>query len=390
MNTQKRNILLVTGFFPYPPTHGGMVDVWNRVLGLKKLGYQLDILYTSKNDPEKAHLTKGKEYFENIYAVSRKNKIWHLCKRKPLQVTSRKGLKEIKIHQHYTCILLEGDYVGYVLENKTIDYNHLIIRSHNNEARYFHYLSKSTRHIFKKLFFKLESTKFAKYSNELYTKANRIWFISKKEKEIFQKKHKNDKGTWLPAPFAISEMKKRPLNTKNVLFIGSLFMENNLQAILWYLENVHPFVQKEIKNYRLIIAGSLGNSNKNTLQKIFNQYNNLDYFFDHENLDELYEKSALFINPMHYGAGVKIKSINAIVNGVPLLSTSVGAEGTGLQPEISFLLANTKEEFIEKAIKNLSKVTDLQKIIEKAQDNLLKNHYFKVLKNELSDFDEDL
>lgn len=48
-------------------------------------------------------------------------------------------------------------------------------------------------------------------------------------------------------------------------------------------------------------------------------------------LEEVYNKATVFINPMFFGSGVKLKSINALVNGLLLVSTKVGTEGIGLK-----------------------------------------------------------
>ena len=58
------------------------------------------------------------------------------------------------------------------------------------------------------------------------------------------------------------------------------------------------------------------------------------------------------VNPMHHGAGVKLKIINAIEFGLPVVSTSVGKEGTGLDNAVHLHVADTAEDFM-KAIRHL-------------------------------------
>ena len=86
---------------------------------------------------------------------------------------------------------------------------------------------------------------------------------------------------------------------------------------------------------------------------------------------------------MFHGAGVKIKSINAIINGMPLVSTSVGAEGTGLQHGKEFLLADSPKAF-KKAISDLlSNAISKDNLVRNGQKYLEENHYLKLLKEEL-------
>jgi hypothetical protein len=95
--------------------------------------------------------------------------------------------------------------------------------------------------------------------------------------------------------------------------------------------------------------------------------------------------ASFFVNPMQNGAGVKLKSINAIVNGLLLIATTTGSEGIGLIDEKMFFLANTPSEFRTALINALkSDPNQIVKIIDNAQNFLKSNSYIDILKNELS------
>ena len=88
---------------------------------------------------------------------------------------------------------------------------------------------------------------------------------------------------------------------------------------------------------------------------------------------------------MFHGSGVKVKSVNALVNGLPLVSTSVGAEGIGLTKEM-YYPAQTAADFIQQitAVFN-DKDAAIEKTL-KAQEYLKRNNYLDVLKKELDAF----
>ncbi len=379
----KRKILIVSGFFPYPTFHGGMVDVWQRIIGLKELGFSIDLLYTSKFVVEQEHIDIVSEYVDCFYKVNRKNRGIDFFNLSPLQVISRNKLQNISINKSYDYLLLEGDYVGSVVNNYSIRANKLIIRSHNDESHYFKNLSKSSKSLFRKVFYTTESYKFKRYTKKIYDKADKIWFISKKEESIFKTSNSPTKSIHLPAPFSISDIKKPALKSKSVLFVGSLFMDNNMEGILWYLNTIHSKICKEVKEYKLIIAGSLGEGKEKEFTKIFGAYTNVDLHFNCNNLLELYSAATVFINPMLHGAGVKIKSVNAIVNGLPLVSTNVGVEGIGLTPNKEFLLGDTAADFSEAVTMLLQQPAKGHSLVQYAQHYLKENHYLEILKNEL-------
>jgi hypothetical protein len=70
-------------------------------------------------------------------------------------------------------------------------------------------------------------------------------------------------------------------------------------------------------------------------------------FVDIEDPTPLYNSCAVFVNPMRAGAGVKLKSIHAIERCIPVVSTSIGNEGSGFRDPEHLKIADTAEGFID-------------------------------------------
>lgn len=385
MKPQSQNrILIVSGFFPFPSLFGGAYDVFERIKGLKSLGFEIDLICTCKTFPKKEDIDFVKTYIEELFLVERKNRFQDLFNIKPLQVISRNELKNVVLHQKYSYTILESECVGLLLENKSLRTDKVIVRVHNNESKYFNELANSTPSFFKKVYYRQESYKYNYFSSGIFSKADRLWFISKEElvqQEITSSM--GHKSIHLPSPINVRFMQQE-LSNKTVLFIGALFMPNNIEALLWYLDYVHPFLLKE-ENYKLIIVGSTGDFTEDYFRKRFKQYSKIELFFNAKELDLVYAQSTVFINPMLHGTGVKLKSINAIVNGLPLVATKIGAEGIGLDAEMYFE-ANTPLEF-STSILNIFNLSPAEKQVKvsAAQRYLLNNNYLAILKKELRD-----
>lgn len=379
MNIKK--ILIVSPFFPYPTFHGGIFDIMERIKGLSNLGHDIDLAYTDKKEINNNDLNIVKSFVGEIYGVNRINKPSQLFNKKPLQVLSRNGLNKINLLKKYDFVLLETEYVGSILENPTLKADKIVIRIQNNEFIYFKNLSRSTLNIFKKLYFYQEAIKFNYYSKLIFKQADRLWFISSNEEKSYKLNHKRNNSVHLPSPIN-SNFIKRQLDNNNVLFLGSLFMENNLEGILWYLDNVHNKLCSMFEDYTLFICGSTGDNTETYFIKKFEKYKRIKLFFNLKSLEKMYDSSSVFINPMLHGAGVKLKSINAIVNGLPLVATTIGSEGIGLKKYEMFFLADTAEEFI-KFVEKLLKSDKKQEVVNRAQNYLDTQNYLKILEKEL-------
>ena len=368
-----KNVLIVSGDFPYPPTHGARVDIWNRIKALHRLNYKIDLVVTLKDtNINKDHLSTVREFVERIEIVNRKNRLVDLFSAVPLQVKSRYSLETLRLSKKYDCIILEGDSVCGILKNN-IDYKYIILRSHNNESVYFYNLYKSTNHIIKKIYYFTEYYKFKYFEPKLFKNIKNIMFISYDEK-IKYDSILNLNTIFLPANINRNFL-KQSLANNTVIAIGSLFMENNKEGIIWYIKKVHPLVTEKIKDYKLIVAGNSNGESIRWLYDLVRAYRNIEIYDTPETLDEIYASGSVFINPMFHGAGVKLKTIEAIVNGLPVVSTSIGNEGTGLRPNKDILVANDVIQYAELVIRLLNeRGGEKQRIVDSAQ-NFIKLNY---------------
>jgi polysaccharide biosynthesis protein PslH len=378
----KQNILIVCSQSPYPTFHGGAFDVFERIKGIRNLGHNIDLVIVSKTNILQNHLDEIKKYSDKVYLVKRENKISDLISLKPLQYNSRKKIQNITFETTYDKIILESEYLFSIINNKTLKYNKLIVRIHNNEFQYFKQLAKSTSNILKKLYYYSDAFKTKFLTESVLKKADKLWYIS--NKELSGSLYIN-KAIWMPPPINSTFKKNNKINN-TLLFVGSLFMDNNVQGLDWFISNVHPILINKYENYKLIIVGGTGDLDKSLVINKYSKYDKVELYLNQQNIDSFYEQATAFINPMFFGSGVKLKSINAIVNGLPLISTEIGAEGIGLIENKMFLKANNTDEFLN-AVDFLFNIShcDREMIIENAQKYLKANHYTNILKKELNE-----
>jgi polysaccharide biosynthesis protein PslH len=171
---------------------------------------------------------------------------------------------------------------------------------------------------------------------------------------------------------------------KKVLFIGSLFMPNNLEGLKWYLNNIHPELL-QTEGYELIIVGGTGDKSEEYFQNEFKKYRRISLYCNVSDLAPFYSQATVFINPMLHGAGVKLKTINAVVNGLPIVSTSKGSEGIGLIDKKMSFIADKPTKFYKSILKIFEmKNEDKIKMVVESQKHLNENNYLKIMKNEFS------
>ncbi|WP_158602259.1 glycosyltransferase family 4 protein [Cohnella endophytica] len=367
-------ILIVCSDFPYPANHGARVDTWGRIKALSELGWTIELVVCGKEKPSDADMKYVSGYVGDIKLCPRSSSLKDMLHAIPMQASSRIGLRNLDLEGDYDYVLLEGDYVYPILEHPKIRPDSAILRVHNDEAAYFKALARSTRNLLHKLYYRMESRKFERLQKMMRNKIDKYLFISSKEFESFRSKDPSAKSLFLPPPVTMGKFGSNAFRSKRIVFIGSLFMPNNREAIEWYLANVHPLMLRE-PGYEFVVAG---NSKRMSLSWL-EQYDltNVIVHDTPESLDEIYEEGYLFVNPMQNGAGVKLKTIEAIQHGLPVISTSIGCEGTGLVEDEHIAVADSPEEFHRKIKRLLDNPMAAKAMLESSQQYLRKHYNHK-------------
>ena len=108
------------------------------------------------------------------------------------------------------------------------------------------------------------------------------------------------------------------------MFIGGFRHTPNEDGILWFVKEVFPKLRENIPEIKLYILGS---NPTESVQRLQNESIVVKGFVTEEELKRFYETSRIAVVPLRYGAGIKGKVVEAMCYGVPVVTTSVGAEG---------------------------------------------------------------
>ena len=132
---------------------------------------------------------------------------------------------------------------------------------------------------------------------------------------------------------------------KDLLFVGGFGHPPNEDAVLWFAQNVFPKILMEYPDVKWYIVGA---KPPESVQGLTDEHIIVKGFVSDEELDDLYSRCRLDIVPLRYGAGVKGKVLEAIYNQIPLVTTSVGAEGLSKEEDAYWMVddAETMAELI--------------------------------------------
>jgi O-antigen biosynthesis protein len=131
-----------------------------------------------------------------------------------------------------------------------------------------------------------------------------------------------------------------------MLFVGSFRHDPNRVALDWFVRAALPAILRREPRARLVVAGS----EPPPAHAYADYAANLDMLGYVEDIREPLAKYAVFVCPILSGSGVRVKLLEAFAAGIPVVSTSVGAEGLAKEDGVICALADDPAQFAERVL----------------------------------------
>lgn len=131
-----------------------------------------------------------------------------------------------------------------------------------------------------------------------------------------------------------------------LLFCGAMDYNPNIDALRWYFAQMHNHLLKEIPNFQLLLVG------KDPIPEV-RAYSNRPGVIVTGGVPDVrpyYRRAWLQIVPLKIGGGTRLKIVESMAMGTPVISTTIGAQGLGLQHRHDILLADDTQSFLRETI----------------------------------------
>lgn len=210
----------------------------------------------------------------------------------------------------------------------------VIIRTHNLEHHIWASLSKNARFFLKKWYYKKLSQQLKKYEESTLKRVAGIIAISEEDGNYFKQFEPEVKTTVIPVPSKI-DFPKVDYKQNDFYFLGAMDWQPNIEGIKWLYEKVIP---NGITAGTFYLAGRnlKPNKYKHTNVKVVGEVDNaVDFILAH----------GICLIPLHSGSGIKIKLLENMAIGKPIITTQEGIRGVNVTDRKEVFIANTPSEF---------------------------------------------
>ena len=132
-----------------------------------------------------------------------------------------------------------------------------------------------------------------------------------------------------------------------LLFVGGFRHPPNVDAVQWFVAEVFPLVRAQLPDVVIRIVGSSMPPEITELGSI----DGIEILGWVSDLAPILDQSRVSVAPLRYGAGVKGKVVEAMVNGLPVVTTPAGAEGIADPADGALLIADDPESFAASVVR---------------------------------------
>lgn len=159
------------------------------------------------------------------------------------------------------------------------------------------------------------------------------------------------------------DVPRRYNGNHDILFYGAMNREENWKSVVWFAENVLPKLKDA--DVKLKVIG--GNPNPAVLNYQSSQLEILGYVDD---ISELFSTSLCLVAPLVLGAGIKVKILEGMSAGIPVLTNEIGIEGIPATNRQHYYHCETPEDY-ETVIRKLIDGREDLSTIEKGGKELI-------------------
>jgi len=185
---------------------------------------------------------------------------------------------------------------------------------------------------------------------------------------------------------ALMELPAVAREKNHLVFVGTMNYWPNEQAMLYFHREILPRIRARIPDVVLSIVGLKPPSSIRDLH-------DGKHVFVHADVPEVapyVQRATLSIVPLRVGGGTRLKILESLALGTPVVSTTVGAEGLDLKHGEHLLLADRSEDFADSVIQLLSDEALSQRLADQGLERVRQLYLWSAIRKQIQDRCESL
>jgi glycosyltransferase involved in cell wall biosynthesis len=265
---------------------------------------------------------------------------------------------------------------------EAFNYLPVVLTNHNVESLRVQRLRDVEKNPLKLLYLNLQYKKLRDYESKICPVVSRCIVVSGEDKRILQEMCGSKNFEVVPngVDTEYFRMDQTNSDTDGLVWVGSMSDQYNRDAVNYFMKDIFPLIKSALPNCKMVFVG------KSPPEEILWQQQHYDDVITPgyvEDIRPYVSGASVFIAPMRSGSGTKLKVLNAMAQGKPVVTTSVGAEGIEAEPDEEIVVADIPKEFAEKTVYLLRHPNVARRIGLRGRNVVEEKYAWNVIENKL-------
>ena len=359
-------ILMITNYLPYPETSGGRIRIYNL---LRRVSRRHEVSLASLlESPEDVDGVSHLQQFCARVETANMDRRSRLAKAPGLLRYALEGkppelrllhseelvgkIRQLVSMMDFDIVQIEsvmGLYLGALPTTKRYK---SIVMFHNVTSQQFARISDVQQRGDRKLRAWINSVTMGLWEPRYAAKFDRCTTVSEMDRQLLMKANPRLQVDVIPNGVDIEKYRPLPLPPENaspsLMFIGSMGYPPCVDAVLYFCNEILPLIRQATDAIELWVVG--GDPGSEVLE--------LDGSSVHvtgrvEDVVPYYQQIRVCVVPLRAGGGTRLKILEAMALGRPVVSTTIGCEGLDVVDGEHLLIADTPEQFADKILRLL-------------------------------------
>ncbi len=381
------DILVLTPVLPYPLTDGARIRNFNLIRALS-VNHTVHIVSFIIETTRTEDIEELRGFVHDLQTVFR-----------PQKYAIKDLLKGVCTSTPFTIINYRSDEMASVINRKlakgidVVHCEHLnmaqyapvgmglkrVIDMHNVESEIMRRYAEKASDPFKVLYSKMTAKKLAKYERDVISDFDLCFAVSARDADYMREFCSNtvvvDNGVDLDTFLLREDTVTEP----RLVYTGWMKYHANNDAAKYFCDEIFPAIKKDKPEVTVDIVGKEPSDEVLRLSKLAG----VNVTGAVPDIRPYINAASVYIVPLRVGGGTRLKILEAMAIGIPIVSTSIGCEGIGLTHGKDILIADTADEFARQTLRLLDDSSLRRHLSANARELVQERFSWKVIGKKL-------
>jgi len=354
-------LLMLSPTLPWPLTIGSKIRIYYVLRELARAGLEVTLLALAHDPYGPGDLDPLRTYCSKLHVIPAKNRpraqaAWRaFLSRKPYGVAKfdspafRKAVTEALQQEDYPILWVHFMETLVYLPSGWKKSPLVVLDQHNADERFWEtYAREGSPWV--RLFAKFNLWQLRRFQASVLNQVDVVLSVSKEDADFTQARLTNPATQVWIVPNGVDTERLQPLGTterrNRIIFCGAMDVFMNIDAVNWFARRMFPRVREAVPDAEFWIVGR----NPNSKVKALASLPGVRVIGQMEDVRPYYAEAKVAVAPFRYGGGTKLKVLEAMALGVPVVATPVGCQGIEAVPGKHLFKEENEEAFTERVV----------------------------------------